>query len=110
MSGEPVKDPVEILSRERMRGEAAGEASKLLKSVGAKLTPDTLQYVGSIAVHYAFNKLSGQYIMVNQSCGLDKIPEKLCIHSISELGRKVMQDYGHKVPSRRYDVKEVDIA
>lgn len=87
------------LTRERQ--ENTRDESRLLESVGDRLKPDGVEYLGSFASHVYRNALSGEYVIKCQSTKMTRIPEQIMSQAVREAGRSLMLVYGRKIPKRR---------
>lgn len=90
-------------TRERRPGTAV-----MLRQVGERLTPDGLQYVGSAVVHYYTRKLGPDGVTLVQVTDIARVPERLAVAGVQELGRELMARYGHRPPRKlaRAEAKE----
>lgn len=89
-----------------VRNDAQPEA-KLLNSVGAKLKPDGVDYLGSFAAHIYFKPLSNDYFFMSQSTDLRHVPEYIANEATKELGRALMIKYRGKAPRKLGDKLDI---
>lgn len=100
----PKKHPESIT--ERTHRKDIGEA-KLLMSVGQRICPDGMQYMGSGAFHIYRPKLyqlSTDVIVITQSANIGVCPERAVVHATQELTKKMMKLFGHNPPKKRSDI------
>ena len=102
------KLPTEPHVTERERRDAPQETA-LLAAVAQRLKPAGTKPLGSIATHIYQNELNGEYIIMAQCAGLKQVDERVALFALKELGRTIMQQYGHKPPAKRDEVMERDV-
>lgn len=86
------------------------EEARLLASVGEKLGPDNMEYIGSFATHVYRTRFAveAKFVFVIQTTDLRKIPEKYAQDAVNETARTLARIYGHK-PAKRVGEKREDI-
>lgn len=100
MTLELPKLPTPIGTHHRERRDGASDEARLLASVGERLTPDGLEYQGSFACHVYYKKLSNEFVFMNQSSDLTKVPEQVANEGIKECARALMIQYGRRPPKK----------
>lgn len=95
----PEKKPEPEVNHRERREHTTDEA-RLLKSVGERISPDGVKYVGSFASHIYKNDLSGEFLFFSQTTDLREVPELIGNKAIKELARALVIKYQGKVPKK----------
>lgn len=91
-------EPIGTKSRERLEGTT--DEAKLLSSVGERLCPEGLKYLGTFACHIYDRPLANEMVFMAQSTDLRAVPEIIANEAIKELARSLVIKYRGKVPKK----------
>lgn len=99
---------LEAIHVEKVRG--ATEQNERLKTIGRRLTPDGMKYIGSIGIHIFKSTTGGAQVAVaTQNACNEKATRFEANFALQQASIEVAKSYGWKPPAVRTDVMKRDI-